>query len=96
MKDFLVQAQYWHDPLHFETYVERKGSANEQRKRGNGEKEIGNAHNLSMSLSLDEWLTKKPRESTKQAEVSSEREVDRLWKKYVRPLSCLFLSVCHS
>ena len=23
MKDFLVQAQYWHDPLHFETYVEK-------------------------------------------------------------------------
>ena len=23
VQDFLVQAQYWHDPLHFETYVEK-------------------------------------------------------------------------
>ena len=23
VQDFLVQAQYWHDPLHFDTYVEK-------------------------------------------------------------------------
>jgi len=60
VQDFLVQAQYWHDPLHFDTYVEKSKFIAEINNE-KAEKNSSYAINLS---SLENFVMVKNTEDT--------------------------------
>merc|ERR1712038_287743 len=60
VQDFLVQAQYWHDPLHFDTYVEKSKFIAEINNE-KAEKNASYAINLS---SLENFVMVKNTEDT--------------------------------
>merc|ERR1712236_50157 len=60
VQDFLVQAQYWHDPLHFDTYVEKSKFIAEI----NNEKDVKNASYAINLSSLENFVMVKNTEDS--------------------------------
>ena len=62
VQDFLVQAQYWHDPLHFDTYVEKSQFIAEVNNE-KAEKNASYAINLASLENLSESWSQSSSES---------------------------------
>jgi len=68
VQDFLVQAQYWHDPLHFDTYVEKSQFLADI----NNEKPVKNETYSTNFASLENFVMVKHTEDTMVEPLESE------------------------